>query len=68
MGAIWCCKDCKDRHVGCHSVCEKYKEQKEKAKEIDDKAKKDNLFGGSLRSDRLWNHTSVALRHKSHKR
>lgn len=27
------CKDCQDRKVGCHSVCEKYKEfEKENAK------------------------------------
>ena len=24
------CKDCTDRHVGCHVTCEKYKEQKAK--------------------------------------
>lgn len=24
------CKDCQERHVGCHSTCERYKAQKEK--------------------------------------
>lgn len=30
---ITCCKDCKDRYVGCHSNCEEYKKQKEKYEE-----------------------------------
>ena len=33
---ISCCKGCADRNVGCHSVCERYKQQTEewnKAKE-----------------------------------
>ena len=25
---IRCCKDCPDRHVGCHSKCEKYAKDK----------------------------------------
>ena len=24
-----CCKDCEDRQLGCHSLCEKYKKFKE---------------------------------------
>lgn len=30
------CKDCNDRHVGCHSECDKYNEKKEE----NDKRKK----------------------------
>lgn len=26
---IICCKDCKERHVGCHSSCKKYAEEKQ---------------------------------------
>ena len=26
---ITCCKDCVNRHVGCHGECESYKQQKE---------------------------------------
>lgn len=29
MTGVFCCKDCKDRYVGCHSECEKYKTQKD---------------------------------------
>ncbi len=29
MRKIKCCADCPDRHVGCHSDCEKYKAEKE---------------------------------------
>lgn len=25
---ITCCKDCKDRYLGCHDKCEKYIKQK----------------------------------------
>lgn len=28
MSAVKCCKDCTDRYVGCHSVCEKYLSEK----------------------------------------
>ena len=29
MGAIiTCCKDCQERHGGCHATCEKYATQK----------------------------------------
>jgi len=28
MAGITCCKDCKDRHLGCHSSCKIYIEQK----------------------------------------
>lgn len=25
---IVCCKDCKDRRIGCHGVCERYKSER----------------------------------------
>jgi hypothetical protein len=28
MAIIRCCKDCTDRHYGCHSKCEKYNAEK----------------------------------------
>ena len=31
------CKDCKDRHLGCHGECEKYKEFKEYRNKINEK-------------------------------
>ena len=30
------CKDCPDRHLGCHSQCEKYKAYTEERKRISD--------------------------------
>lgn len=38
---IYCCKDCPDRYPGCHSECQKYKEQKRKQDEINEKIKKE---------------------------
>lgn len=43
---INCCKDCEDREVGCHAVCEKYlsekaeveKENERRRKQIEQKA------------------------------
>lgn len=40
MGLFDCCKDCKDRYVGCHAVCEKYIEAKVKRNEFNKKVKK----------------------------
>lgn len=28
MTNIKCCKDCTERHIGCHSDCEKYNKEK----------------------------------------
>ena len=45
------CKDCKDRHVGCHGKCEKYLEykkelQKAKHREKIDKKIEDDIWYG----------------------
>ena len=45
------CKDCKDRHVGCHGKCEKYLEykkelQKAKRREKIDKKIEDDIWYG----------------------
>ena len=45
-----CCKDCGDRYVGCHSVCERYSEFRkfveERNKEImkDSEARRDQIL------------------------
>lgn len=43
-----CCYKCKDRHVGCHSECDKYKELKDKVEEekknIRDRKKVDHMM------------------------
>lgn len=28
MTNIKCCKDCKERHIGCHSDCDRYNKEK----------------------------------------
>ena len=28
MASIKCCKDCTQRHIGCHSDCERYNKEK----------------------------------------
>jgi hypothetical protein len=37
MGLGTCCKDCTDRHLGCHSVCEKYIAAKAKIEKLREK-------------------------------
>lgn len=40
MKIITCCKDCKERHVGCHAECEKYSSQKNAIQKVkDDRAR-----------------------------
>ena len=34
MVTIKCCKNCKDRIVGCHSICEKYIKEKEEIERV----------------------------------
>lgn len=35
------CKDCPDRHIGCHAKCEKYIKFKEESAEIEKRRKAD---------------------------
>lgn len=35
--SICCCKECTDRHIGCHSTCDKYIEWSKENERIRDK-------------------------------
>ena len=37
------CYDCTERHVGCHSKCEKYKAEKDKYREFCEKVRRETL-------------------------
>lgn len=37
---ISCCKDCADRYIGCHSGCERYKQQIEEWKKAKEEYRK----------------------------
>lgn len=47
------CKNCKDRYVGCHSKCEKYKEYAAECEVIREKRRKESdermFFGETLK-------------------
>lgn len=61
MAVDFSCKGCKDRYVGCHSKCEKYKKEKEavnKKHEIEKKNKSVVITQGSF----LGNATSIKHR------
>jgi len=48
FSTISCCKDCKERHLGCHSKCERYIKQKEDLlvqKEYMKKSKNPIIYG-----------------------
>lgn len=38
---IYPCKDCTDRHEGCHATCEKYLECAKKRKEMNEKMRRE---------------------------
>lgn len=40
------CKDCQDRHPGCHDKCPGYAEWKSKLEKVNEERKKYNLFAG----------------------
>jgi len=45
MVCIRCCYKCKDREVGCHSICERYLKEKEKAEILrNENLKRSELF------------------------
>ena len=46
------CKDCPDRHLGCHGTCEKYQKYKAKQAEINEAAYKRNEAYNDLDSYR----------------
>lgn len=46
---ITVCKDCKDRSLGCHDHCERYRNQKESEQQALDKYKADNRGNIQLR-------------------
>ena len=39
------CLECKDRHIGCHGACERYKAYREKIDERNKRAKMAYLIG-----------------------
>ena len=41
---IKCCKDCPDRHVGCHGTCEKYKKERAEMDSLKARMKNDDDF------------------------
>lgn len=42
------CRDCKERHVGCHSSCEQYKEYQTKYKEECEKMAQEKMINGII--------------------
>ena len=49
MSSISVCKDCPDRRVGCHSICEKYiAEDKRNQKEREEARKQKEIYSAQL--------------------
>lgn len=59
MGGVTCCYKCKERELGCHSKCEKYISEIERAKAIKEIEKKERENGRASRDAVLWNHISL---------
>lgn len=65
MSSISVCKDCPDRRVGCHSICQRYIEQSEQHKKKREEIQKqkdaysaqlDRKIDGMLRMQRRRHH------------
>lgn len=64
---ITCCKDCPDRHVGCHATCERYLEQKATLEEEADRVRKYKLVDieySKLSRDHLCRKIKNKARHR----
>lgn len=58
---IRCCKDCKDRHMNCHSTCKQYIEEKANLINIHTKEKLDGRYHAYL-TERKFEARSKQLR------
>lgn len=48
--SITCCKDCKDRYVGCHDKCARYLKEKQEFEETKKKIREQKrLYGKSYK-------------------
>ena len=45
------CKDCKDRHIGCHSTCEAYQNEKQIFENFRDREHQRKKIENDLRND-----------------
>lgn len=66
-----CCKGCKERYVGCHSSCERYKAdvaEREKQKEQSKAAKMAYMLGNSYDVNRVETINKWKRRHKKNPR
>lgn len=60
---IHCCKDCKDREIGCHGRCERYIEEKRIVDEQNEKIRAGYYGFGNVRFGDKNGHR-VMRRHK----
>lgn len=44
------CKNCKDRHIGCHSECEKYAEFKQDIEDLKEKIRNESYSEKNMTS------------------
>lgn len=52
---IRCCKDCDKRHLGCHTQCETYKEQKKNFEETKAEWRKQKELENGLNTEQIKN-------------
>lgn len=62
---IKCCYKCEGRYVGCHSKCEKYKNEREKLDNVKAKFKREREAGLLLRVGALNGSSKQALKKKN---
>lgn len=68
MTSFGCCRSCTKRAVGCHGVCDEYKEEQQAYKQAKEEQKKQSLFWRASRTGVVKTHVSVTLKGQSTKR
>lgn len=65
----WPCKDCAERHPGCHAECERYAKAKKKHAEIKARDRAENGEGFSfLRDKRIVKRENATIKFKQNRR
>lgn len=63
---ITCCKDCKERHLHCHSSCEKYKTEKAELDKLKESKRGDIEFKHYKQDKNAEWKTALAKRKQNH--
>lgn len=64
MSSISVCKDCPDRQIGCHSTCERYKEQSEQRRKEQEEIRRQRDIDNAQTKRMIESHIRMKRRRK----